>query len=131
MPMVRRSSADIDREALLADLAKARARTEEEIEADAIEDGGALTDEHLARAILVHPPTRPEAVRAARARLGMTQAEFAHRFGFSIDTLQQYEDGSLIPSGPARTLLRLIEVDPDAVMRLLDPRHTRRSESAA
>ncbi len=90
-----------------------------------------MTDEQLARAILVHPPTKPEVIRAVRGQLGMTQPEFAHRFGFSVDTLQQYEDGSLTPSGPDRTLLRLLEVDPDAVMRLLDPRHARRTESAA
>jgi putative transcriptional regulator len=115
---------------MLAEFAAQPKPTEAEIEAQVAEDGDEWTDEDFARAILVHPPTTPETIRALRTHLGLTQAEFALRFGFAADTLQQYEDGSLIPSGPARTLLRLIEVDPDAVMRLLDPRHTARTEPA-
>src|SRR5215510_14907463 len=32
--------------------------------------------------------------------------EVARRFGFSLDTVQQYEQGRRRPSGPAATLLR-------------------------
>jgi len=49
--------------------------------------------------------------------MGLSQAQFARRFGFTIDTLQQYEQGRRAPSGPAATLLRVIEADPDAVQR--------------
>jgi putative transcriptional regulator len=117
--MVRRRRADIDMEKILADLAAAPTPTEEEIERHAEEDGGAMTDEELATAILVYPPPTPEQVRALRARLQLSQAQFAHRFGFSVDTVQQYEQGRRVPSGPATTLLRVIESDPEAVLRAL------------
>jgi len=117
--MVRKSRADIDMPKILAELAASRPRTEEEIEVEAEEDGGAMTDEELATAVLVYPPPTPEQVRALRARLQLSQAEFALRFGFSVDTVQQYEQGRRVPSGPATTLLRVIECDPDAVLRAL------------
>ncbi len=131
MPFVRKSSADIDTAALAADLARARARTEEEIEAEAIEDGGALTDEELARMVLVPAATKPGAIRALRDRLGMTQSEFAIRFGFPIEVLEEYEAGRRIPFGTDRILLRLLDVDADAVLHMLDPAHTRTKQSAA
>jgi putative transcriptional regulator len=126
--MVRVKAADIDRKKLLADLAARRQPTEEEIERHAIEDGGAWTDEELAEAIVVYPPPKPEQVRALRARLGLSQAQFAHRFGFTVDTVQQYEQGRRVPSGPASTLLRVIDADPDAVMRALRSHRVRHPE---
>jgi putative transcriptional regulator len=119
MSIVRRSRADIDMPKILAELEASRPRTEAEIEAEAEEDGGAMTDEELATAVLVYPPPTPEQVRALRARLQLSQAQFALRFGFSVDTLQQYEQGRRVPSGPATTLLRVIESDPAAVLRAL------------
>jgi putative transcriptional regulator len=93
--------------------------TEEEIEAQAAEDGDAWTDEELADAEPVYPAPSPDQVRALRAKLGLTQAQFARRFGFTLDTVQQYEQGRRHPSGPASTLLRVIEADPEAVVRAL------------
>jgi len=119
MPIVRRARADIDKAKLLAELATRPRPTEEEIEAQASEDGDAWTDEELANAEPVHPPPSPEQVRALRAKLGLTQAQFARRFGFTLDTVQQYEQGRRRPSGPASTLLRVIEADPEAVIRAL------------
>ncbi|MBV9748465.1 MAG: helix-turn-helix domain-containing protein [Acetobacteraceae bacterium] len=130
MAIVRRSRADIDRAKLLADLAASRVRTEEEIEAEAAEDGGAWTDEELATAVVVYPPPTAAQVRALRARLGLSQAQFAQQFGFTVDTVQQYEQGRRVPSGPASTLLRVIEAEPDAVARALGrPRHIAHSDS--
>ena len=54
-------------------------------------------------------------VRAIRERLGVSQAEFAIRFGFSLASLRNWEQGRRFPDGPARTLLKVIEVDPEAV----------------
>ncbi len=62
---------------------------------------------------------RREQVRALRSRLGLSQAQFAQRFGFTVDTVQQYEQGRRTPSGPASTLLRVIDADPEAVIRAL------------
>jgi hypothetical protein len=47
----------------------------------------------------------------------MTQAEFAGRFGFSIDTLRHWEQGRRVPEGPARAYLRVITRDPKAVQK--------------
>ena len=119
MPIVRRARADIDKAKRLAELATRPRPTEEEIEAQASEDGDTWTDEELANADPVHPTPPPEQVRALRAKLGLTQAQFARRFGFTLDTVQQYEQGRRRPSGPASTLLRVIEVDPEAEIRAL------------
>lgn len=119
MPTVRRSRSDISKTELVEDLAARSEPNEDEIEAQAIEDNDAWSDEDVARAEAVYPPPTPEAVRALRARLGLSQSQFARRYGFTLDTVQQYEQGRRIPSGPASTLLRVIEVDPDAVERAL------------
>jgi putative transcriptional regulator len=129
MPIVRVRAADIDRQKLLADLAARPEPTEAEIDRQAAEDGNAWTEEDVARAIVVYPPPTAEQVRALRARMGLSQAQFAHRFGFTVDTVQQYEQGRRVPSGPASTLLRVIEADPEAVMRALGPRRVRQPES--
>jgi putative transcriptional regulator len=122
MPIVRRTRSDIDKARLLAELAARPRPSEEEIEAQVAKDGDAWTDEELTGAEPVYPPPSPEQVQALRARLGLTQAEFARRFGFTLDTVQQYEQGRRRPSGPASTLLRVIEADPDAVAPALGPR---------
>jgi len=119
MPIVRRARAEIDKAKLLAELSTRPRPTEEEIEAQAAEDGDAWTDAELADAGPVYPPPSPDQVRALRAKLGLSQAQFARRFGFTLDTVQQYEQGRRRPSGPASTLLRVIEADPDAVERAL------------
>lgn len=129
MTIVRRTRADIDRAKLLTELAARRPRTETEIEAQAAEDGDAWTEEELATAAAVYPPLTAEQVRALRTRLGLSQAQFARRFGFTVDTVQQYEQGRRTPSGPASTLLRVIESDPQAVVRALDPHRVRPPES--
>lgn len=122
MPIVRRIRADIDKAKLLTELAARPRPSDEEIEAQAVEDQDGWTDEELAQAERISPPPTPEAVRALRVRLGLSQAEFARRFGFALDTVQQYEQGRRRPSGPASTLLRVIEADPEAVARALGDR---------
>jgi putative transcriptional regulator len=122
MTIVRRSRTDIDEAKLLADLAASREWTETEIDAMAAADDSALTDGELGEAVVVYPPPTAEQVRTLRANLGLSQAQFALRFGFTIDTVQQYEQGRRTPSGPASTLLRVIEAEPEAVIRALRPR---------
>nr|WP_294521550.1 helix-turn-helix domain-containing protein [uncultured Rhodopila sp.] len=119
MSIVRRSKTDIDEARLLADLAASRSFTEAEIDAAAAEDADAWTDDDAASAVAVYPPPTAEQVRALRSRLGLSQAQFAQRFGFTVDTVQQYEQGRRTPSGPASTLLRVIDADPEAVIRAL------------
>lgn len=68
--------------------------------------------------IRVHIPQEID-VKAIRAKLGMTQHEFASRFGFSVRTLQHWEQKHRAPEGPTRAYLLVIDRDPDAVQRAL------------
>lgn len=65
-----------------------------------------------------HPGVARE-VRGLRERHGLSQAEFARRFGFELDTIRKYEQGHRQPTGPARSLLRIIAAEPEAVKRAL------------
>jgi putative transcriptional regulator len=58
-------------------------------------------------------------VGAIRRRLGMSQAAFAARFGFSIKNVQNWEQGSRQPEGPARAYLLVIDRNPKAVQKAL------------
>jgi len=66
----------------------------------------------------VHVPARID-VKAIRTRLAMTQQEFAARFGFSVNTLRHWEQGSRQPEGPTRAYLRVIERAPETVQEAL------------
>jgi len=118
---VRRSRADIDRAKLLADLAARPVPREAEIARQVASDGDAWSDADIAEATAIYPPPSAAEVRALRARLGLSQAAFARRFGFTLDTLRQYEQGRRSPSGPASTLLRVIASNPAAVVKALRP----------
>lgn len=66
----------------------------------------------------IHTPEEIEA-RSVRVRMGLTQAEFAKRFGLDLATLRDWEQGRKTPTGAASTLLRVIAKEPKAVMRAL------------
>ncbi len=87
------------------------AMTDEEVEQTASSDPDA-------------PPTPPEAlahfqraidVKAIREKLSLTQAEFAATFHLSLTTVQAWEQGNSHPDPVARTLLRVIDRNPEAV----------------
>jgi putative transcriptional regulator len=84
----------------------------------------AMTDKDIARQIAANPDAAPDMapeidVRAIRRAAGMTQAQFAATYEFSIRTLQEWERGAKSPSGPARTLLRAIKADPEGLRKAL------------
>lgn len=54
-------------------------------------------------------------VRAIRRRLGLSQGEFAARFGFTPRDLRRWETGVAFPDSSARTLLRVIAMAPAVV----------------
>ena len=54
-------------------------------------------------------------VRAVRRRLGLSQSEFAAKFGFQPATLKNWEQGRTRPDGPARVLLTVIARHPEAI----------------
>ena len=71
-----------------------------------------------AKAYRVHVPERID-VKAIRAKLDMTQEEFAGRFGFSVNTLRHWEQGARQPEGPTRAYLLVIDRAPQAVQKAL------------
>ena len=66
----------------------------------------------------IHRP-QPVDVRALRSKVGMTQEQFASRFGFSTATLRHWERGDRVPHGPALVLLNVIKHNPNAVIEAL------------
>lgn len=54
--------------------------------------------------------------REIRARLGMTQDQFADALGISVKTLRNWEQGRRDPSGPAMRLLRIAEKHPEILL---------------
>jgi putative transcriptional regulator len=59
-------------------------------------------------------------VSALRLRMGMTQEQFAARFGFSVATLRHWERGDRSPHGASLVLLNIIQRAPDAVQAALN-----------
>ena len=57
--------------------------------------------------------------RRIRQGLGLTQGEFARRIRVSPETVRNWEQGKRCPAGAARALLRVLERDPEAVLRVL------------
>ena len=66
----------------------------------------------------VHIPAEID-VKRIRSKLGLTQEQFAARFGFSVNTLRHWEQGKRQPEGPTRAYLIVIERTPKAVERAL------------
>ena len=97
------------------DWARLEAMTEEEIEANALSDPDdpPLTIEELNR---MRPVPNP---RRIRERLTLTQEQFAERFEIPLGTLRDWEQGVSYPDQSARTLLRVIDKDPEAVVNAL------------
>lgn len=75
-------------------------------------------DENGTRTRCVRVPDQVD-VKAIREKMGLSQAEFAVRFGFSLASLRNWEQGRRFPDGPARTLLKVIEANPAAVQSAL------------
>ena len=98
-----------------AEAAQLDSRTDEELTtaAESDPDNLPLDDRTLVRL------RRPLDVKAIRKGLKLTQQQFAQEFGLELRTVQDWEQGRVLPTGAARTLLRIIERDPDAVRRAL------------
>jgi DNA-binding transcriptional regulator YiaG len=61
-------------------------------------------------------------IRDVRSRLGLSQAEFALRFGFELDTIQNWEQGRNKPDTAALLLLKIIAARPDVVDMVVEGR---------
>lgn len=62
----------------------------------------------------LHSPIAP---RAVRKQANLTQAQMAPLMGMSLSGYRKWEQGQRRVSGPAAALLRLIQVEPEAVKR--------------
>ena len=68
--------------------------------------------------VVVHEPESIN-VRAIREKTGMSQQKFCATFGISLGTLRHWEQGLRSPRGPARVLLKVVDNDPNAVIRVV------------
>ncbi len=62
--------------------------------------------------------SEPSTPREIRAKLNLSQAAFAGLMGVSLRTVQDWEQGRRNPSGPAKSLLRIAEQNPEVFMQL-------------
>lgn len=58
--------------------------------------------------------------RRVRKRLGLTQLEFSRRIDVSLDTVRNWEQGKRLPTGAAKTLLKLLDKAPEVGLSALD-----------
>ncbi len=58
-------------------------------------------------------------VKLIREKVGLSQNRFAMLIGVSKRTLENWEQGRRHPSGPAKTLLRILDADPEHAVRAL------------
>ena len=65
---------------------------------------------------IIHAPMTP---REVRKRAKLTQVQMAPLMGMSLSGYRKWEQGTRRVSGPAATLLRVIEREPEAVRRVL------------
>ncbi len=90
-----------------------------------------LSDEEVERRALADPDARPltdkdlatlkrtPRVKIIRTAFHMTQEEFSAAFGLSLATIRDWEQGRTAPDQAAKTLLRVIAANPDAVKAAL------------
>jgi putative transcriptional regulator len=63
----------------------------------------------------------PSRIQSVREKSGLSQAQFARLLNVSVKTLQNWEQARREPTGPAKALLRIVEKEPAAALRALQP----------
>ena len=58
-------------------------------------------------------------IAQTRAKVGLSQSQFAQLLGVSVRTLQDWEQGRRRPSGAARTLLMIADKNPQAILDVM------------
>jgi putative transcriptional regulator len=112
------------------DWKRVKAMSEREIEQNALDDPDSIMRADEATEPQLVPPM-PD-VTVLRRRLKLSQAEFANRFGFSVATVRNWEQGRVMADGPARVLLTVIAKEPQAVIwALRPPLHSKPKKKAA
>ena len=79
-----------------------------------------LASAHEAKAGIKARTTRVDVPHVVRVRniSGLSQCQFALLMGVSVRTLQGWEQGRIVPSGAAKTLLRVAEAHPEVLREL-------------
>lgn len=95
-----------------------RAARDEDIDTSDIPEtnelpAGAVRGKHF------QPFPGPVNVKEIRARSGLSQAEFAKRYGFNVRTLQDWESSGAQPPSPVRAYLTVIDYFPEMVAKAL------------
>jgi putative transcriptional regulator len=57
-------------------------------------------------------------LKSLRDRLGLSQQDFASKFGLDVEALRNWEQSKRYPDKAARTLLTIIELNPDEVAKM-------------
>ncbi len=81
-------------------------------------DAPPLTKEDLKKFKRVHPIKEVD-VKRIRQKLHLSQDEFAHYFGVSVRTIQEWEQHRRTPTATTRNFLKVIEKEPKAVLKAL------------
>ena len=58
-------------------------------------------------------------IRMLRNRLGLSQPEFAERYGIPVANVRQYEIGRTMPPPAVRSYLAVIEAEPEMAAKAL------------
>ncbi|MDR1251950.1 MAG: helix-turn-helix domain-containing protein [Treponema sp.] len=58
-------------------------------------------------------------VKSIRHQMGLSQSEFARRFGLSLYTLRNWEQGKRHPDPAAKAYLKIIEKAPELALKVL------------
>jgi putative transcriptional regulator len=79
-----------------------------------IKEAGAIKKRNEIKASRVTELELPD-IKEVREKTGLTQAEFAARLHISARTLQNWEQGRRYPTGPAATLIRILDAHPSLI----------------
>lgn len=91
------------------------------VEIPMVEDAAAFERELALQGVRAERRDPPDSVdvKAVREGLGLSQDEFAVRFGLDAASLRNWEQGRTRPDRAVRALFKVIEREPEAVERAL------------
>ncbi|MBS9719833.1 helix-turn-helix domain-containing protein [Tianweitania sp. BSSL-BM11] len=92
----------------------------DEIIAGALEALAHMRGEHVPGLVVHHIETNDVEPKIVRKKLKLTQTQMALALGTSTSGYRKWEQGQRVPSGAARTLLRVMNQEPEAVLRVLN-----------
>jgi DNA-binding transcriptional regulator YiaG len=100
------------------EIARAQSARDEDIDTSDIPEAGELPAGAI-RGKNFQPFPAAVDIKSIRAKMGLSQAEFAKRYGFNVRTLQDWESSGAQPPSPVRAYLTVIHRFPDIVAKAL------------